>query len=274
MRIERLQRDIRVHGVTAGEHVRKRCDVGIVLRDPAEELVACGRDCGWERDARACLCVDGRGRGDAGGHGEGDRVAERIDVAVDEGIPADGAGMRRVALRGGGGRGHDVVIGAVLSDLVAAVRARLAVRAVVVRRPCAVRVRMRRDGIGVVVGDALDFFLPELRLVGRVAGVDDEVAVGALHHIGVTGACGIADLHADVVEIILHAPVAVIGFIRRTAVKIAVVAAHISAGRSVPDGIGGADGSDPEYIRIVCVPDHLAVQRHTRIGEGGGAARA
>ena len=133
---------------------------------------------------------------------------------------------------------------------------------------------MRRDRVAVIVGNALDLFLPELRFVGGVTAVDDEVGVGALDHIGVVGACGVTDLHADVVEVIFHTPVAVTGFIRRTAVEVAVIAAHVGAGRGVLDGIGGADRSKRKHICVVCIPDHFAVQRHSRIGEGGGTACA
>ena len=150
----------------------------------------------------------------------------------------------------------------------------MAVRAVVVGRPVAVGMRMRADGAGGVVGNALDLFFPELRLVGGVAAVDHEVAVGALDHIGIIGARGVADLHADIIEVIFHAPVAVAGFVRRTAVQVIVVAAHIGAGRSVLDGIRGAGGRDLEHIDVVRIPDDFAVQRHARIGECGGAACA
>ena len=261
VREQRLQRDVRSRGVAAGEDLGQRRDVVVILRDPAEEDVSCGRGDGRERDGRACLAVHRCGRGDACGHGEGHRVAERVGVAIDEGVAANGAGVGRVALFGLRRRGHNVVIGAGFGDDVAALRASVAVRAVVVRGPIAVGVRMRCDRVAVIVGNALDLFLPDLRLVGRVAGVDYEVAVGALDEVGVLRARNIADLHADVVEVVFDVPVGILGLIRRHIVQVRALRADPVAGAVVLDRVVVAVLCNGEHVIRADVAQDLAVQR-------------
>ena len=155
--VERLERDVGCGLVKTGQNgFGTGLDVVIVFRDPAQEGIAIGSLCGGQ--GRADNGVDGhRGDGcDAGGNREGQGVvhAGLAGVAVHEGVAADGAGVGRVAQLGGGGRRHNVGVGAVDGLSRAADGADVRVRAVVVGSPGAVGV-IAGGGDHGIIGDDL-----------------------------------------------------------------------------------------------------------------------